>query len=248
MARNRAALPCALLLFTLLLTLCQSSESIDNEPHSSVHRVRRSRHRTGNTRQQAGAAAGRGDAVGGTPHQRPRRQPADRVDRIAQQQSCIKAPAYEQPRRGQPAPALKLHSGQFVTVDGQKEVQLKGVNWFGFNNRMTALNGLVRLQHSAAVGLSSILRTHALARSLFAVRVCRRRFFCVSSGLDKHLQTAILRPFHGSCSCWDLMPCACHSCLKIWLHQQHQFRVRTLWKCDLQQHAAAQLMNSDRWN
>jgi len=46
------------------------------------------------------------------------------------------------PPRGKPAAPVKLVDDQFVTVDGEKPVVMHGLNWFGFNNGMTALNGL----------------------------------------------------------------------------------------------------------
>lgn len=50
-------------------------------------------------------------------------------------------PTYPQPPRGRPAAPVHLDGDQFVAADGQP-VQMHGINWFGFNNGMTWLNGL----------------------------------------------------------------------------------------------------------
>uniref|UniRef100_A0A383W3T8 Glycoside hydrolase family 5 domain-containing protein n=1 Tax=Tetradesmus obliquus TaxID=3088 RepID=A0A383W3T8_TETOB len=44
--------------------------------------------------------------------------------------------------KGQPAAALKLQGNKLVTAAGGKEVQIHGINWFGFNNGKTMVDGL----------------------------------------------------------------------------------------------------------
>ncbi|KIZ06214.1 hypothetical protein MNEG_1745 [Monoraphidium neglectum] len=50
--------------------------------------------------------------------------------------------AYAVPPRGRPAPPVKLVGDQFVKVSDGSPVAIHGINWFGFNNGMTWLNGL----------------------------------------------------------------------------------------------------------
>jgi hypothetical protein len=58
------------------------------------------------------------------------------------------------PPRGQPAAPLKLVEGRFI-ADG-KDVNLHGINWFGFNAHATYLHGLWAGQASANSDFAAI--------------------------------------------------------------------------------------------
>ncbi|KAF6266483.1 glycoside hydrolase superfamily [Scenedesmus sp. NREL 46B-D3] len=130
MARQRAA--ATMLLICCLLAAVVSAREV-RQP--SVRNV---------TRRSLPGAAGRPFNIS-----RPRRIP-----RIRQTCSAV---TYDQPPRGRPAPPVELRGDQFVTVSDGQTVAMHGVNWFGFNNRMTFLNGLWAGQASANSDFAAII-------------------------------------------------------------------------------------------
>lgn len=59
------------------------------------------------------------------------------------------------PPRGQPAAPLKLVNGEFTAAG--KQINLHGVNWFGFNAHATYLHGLWAGQASANSDFAAIV-------------------------------------------------------------------------------------------
>lgn len=81
-------------------------------------------------------------------------QPVPIVNQPRGSLACSHQYQYAAPPRGQPAAPLKLVDGKFIA--DRKQVNLHGVNWFGFNAHATYLHGLWAGQASANSDFAAI--------------------------------------------------------------------------------------------
>eukprot|EP00882_Tetradesmus_deserticola_P019764 GHRQ01021302.1.p1 GENE.GHRQ01021302.1~~GHRQ01021302.1.p1 ORF type:complete len:501 (+),score=125.39 GHRQ01021302.1:274-1776(+) len=66
-------------------------------------------------------------------------------------------PAYTQPPRGKPAPALDTLGPQLINLATRGKVQIRGLNWFGFNVDMGMVDGLWAGGSDATTDFSTIV-------------------------------------------------------------------------------------------
>jgi len=90
------------------------------------------------------------------PHARPLTQARAHTSSTHKNTGTKKKTLTAPPPRGRPADAVELRDDRFARAKDGATVHVKAVNWFGFNNRQTALDGLYSGGSAAGSDLASI--------------------------------------------------------------------------------------------